>query len=482
LRRKAMKLELTEEQLKPVTAPPEIIRVVAGPGTGKTRCVTARIIYLLANNARGNILALSHTRKAVKEIQLRLKQLIPNSGLLEKVKIMTLHAFCFKTAKFIDAIDRKPQLLLEEKKIEFLKHCLEIHPVYEELEVILSAIENCKNLLITPDEAYCILPEELAKLYEVYEREKEKLKLWDFEDMIVSVYRKLSSDHKLAERIRRRFSHIIVDEAHDMNKAQYEVVRIIQDGSFFTVLDPNQRIYAFRAGGGPLQRMSTDYPESKEFSLHVNFRSGRRIVEAANKLMNTELKPRDNAAEGKIDIVVETGWEKQAKELARKIIGLAEKYPQEEIAVLVRTNFQVAEFARIFEEYGIKSNLELNRIIEPKRPEETPGSLWQRVLQIIKKFSGLRQKEKPKNKDIRITISTIHRAKGREWSCVIVPDVVEELPCCRNKGINGEEKRVFYVAVTRPRDVLILSAAEESYGRKTKISPYIELFSDLAFP
>ena len=476
-----MKLELTEEQLNPVTAPPEIIRVVAGPGTGKTRCVTARIIYLLANAAKGNILALSHTRKAIREIQIRIEQLVPHQRLLEKVKVMTLHAFCFKLAKFMDVIDKKPRLLLEEKKIEFLKHCLEIHPVYEELEVILNAIENCKNLLITPDEAYCLLPEDLAKLYEIYEKEKEKLKLCDFEDMVVSAYRKLSSDHELAKKIRRYFHHIIVDEAHDMNKAQYEVVRILQSGSFFTVLDPNQRIYSFRAGGGPLQRLITDYPESKEFSLHVNFRSGKKIVTAANRLMNTDLKPRDNAAEGKIEIIIESSWEKQAKELAKRIIELIREHPQEEIAVLVRTNFQAAEFAQVFEEYGIKTNLKLNRIItQPKRLKEIPKNLWERALEIIRRFSGHKQIKRFKDKNIKVTISTIHRAKGKEWNCVIVPDVVEELPCCKNnKTDNSEEKRIFYVAVTRPKDVLILSAAKECYGKETKISSYIELFSNI---
>ena len=463
-------IQLTDEQLRAVTAPPSIVQVVAGPGTGKTRCVTARAIYLLSMSKHSRILVLSHTRKAVSEIAKRVSRRISD---LSRVKIMTLHGFCMKTARILGVFNKNARLLKDKEKKEFLKKCLEIHPVFQEIDTIEDTIENCKNLLITPEEAYCLLPEDLAKIYEIYEREKEKENLFDFEDMLVSVYRKLSSNHKLADTLRQQFQHVIVDEAHDMNKAQYEIVRLIQNGSFFAVLDPNQRIYAFRAGGGPLHRIRQDYPDSKEFRLTVNFRSGRRIVEATNRLMNTDIKPRPNAPEGKIEILIQTTWEKQAKEIARKIIEITKDYPNETVAVLVRTNFQAATIAPVLEDYGIKSNINVGRNVAiPSKSGQCflHKRLWEKALSVLKKLSS--PPEPKGNGKIKVTISTIHKAKGKEWDHVVIPDVVDKLPCCKQER-EEEEKRIFYVATTRPRKTLVLSAAKECYGQNTNPSRYI---------
>ena len=463
-------IQLTDEQLRAVTAPPSIVQVVAGPGTGKTRCVTARAIYLLSMSKHSRILVLSHTRKAVSEIAKRVSRRISD---LSRVKIMTLHGFCMKTARILGVFNKNARLLKDKEKKEFLKKCLEIHPVFQEIDTIEDTIENCKNLLITPEEAYCLLPEDLAKIYEIYEREKEKGNLFDFEDMLVSVYRKLSSNHKLADTLRQQFQHVIVDEAHDMNKAQYEIVRLIQNGSFFTVLDPNQRIYAFRAGGGPLHRFERDYPYSSRLPLTVNFRSTRKIVNSTNKFMGTNIKPREDAPEGKIEILIQTTWEKQAKEIARKIIEITKDYPNETVAVLVRTNLQAATIAPVLEDYGIKSNIKVEKHTAAHKPPDTPKRLWEKALSVLKKLSS--PPESKGNGKIRVTISTIHKAKGREWDHVVIPDVVDKLPCCKQER-EEEEKRIFYVATTRPRKTLIISAAEECYGQDTNPSRYIECF------
>ena len=467
-------IQLTDEQLRAVTAPPSIVQVVAGPGTGKTRCVTARAIYLLSMSKHSRILVLSHTRKAVSEIAKRVSRRISD---LSRVKIMTLHGFCMKTARILGVFNKNARLLKDKEKKEFLKKCLEIHPVFEEIDTIEDTIENCKNLLITPEEAYCLLPEDLAKIYEIYEREKEKENLFDFEDMLVSVYRKLSSNHKLADTLRQQFQHVIIDEAHDMNKAQYEIVRLIQNGSFFTVLDPNQRIYAFRAGGGPLHRIRQDYPDSKEFRLTVNFRSGRRIVEATNRLMNTDIKPRPNAPKGNLEVVVEDSWQGQINTIAEKIAQLKE---EESVAILVRTNYQVQTMAGSLEELGIKIKAmpEKNHKV-PKIPTgEKKKSLWDKIVSLFKKttISPPRVVRNTAARNTKVTILTVHKAKGKEWDCVIVPDAVEDLPCCRQER-EDEKKRIFYVATTRPRKTLIITAARECYGEETEPSSYISCFS-----
>ncbi len=276
--------------------------------------------------------------------------------------------------------------------------------------------------------------------------------------MLVSVYRKLSSNHKLADTLRQQFQHVIVDEAHDMNKAQYEIVRLIQNGSFFTVLDPNQRIYAFRAGGGPLHRFERDYPYSSRLPLTVNFRSTRKIVNSTNKFMGTNIKPREDAPEGKIEILIQTTWEKQAKEIARKIIEITKDYPNETVAVLVRTNLQAATIAPVLEDYGIKSNINVEKHTAAHKPPDTPKRLWEKALSVLKKLSS--PPESKGNGKIRVTISTIHKAKGKEWDHVVIPDVVDKLPCCKQER-EEEEKRVLYVATTRPRKTLIISAAEK---------------------
>jgi len=118
-------IQLTDEQLRAVTAPPSIIQVVAGPGTGKTRCVTARTIYLLSTSKHSRILVLSHTRKAVSEIAKRVRS--SQSPLnrvnvsyrkisdLSRVKIMTLHGFCMKTARILGVFDKNARLLKDKE-------------------------------------------------------------------------------------------------------------------------------------------------------------------------------------------------------------------------------------------------------------------------------------------------------------------------------------------------------------------------------
>ena len=466
---------LTEEQALAVTADPGIIQLTAGPGTGKTRCVTARAVWISLTDRHSRVLVLSHTRKAVSEVKVRIARALPDL-FRQKIKVMTLHGFSLRCARMMGLFDGM-RLVKEEEKLKLLERCIRRHPVFDDVEYIGRVIENCKNLLISPEEAYCLVAEDIAKIYEIYEAEKKKEKAFDFEDMLVSVYRNLSSNHRLAAGFRGYFDHIIVDEAHDMNKAQYEILRLIQDGSLFLVLDPNQRIYTFRAGGGPLHRIRQDYPNSKEFRLTVNFRSGRRIVEATNRLMNTDIKPRPNAPKGNLEVVVEDSWQGQINTIAEKIAQLKE---EESVAILVRTNYQVQAMAGSLKELGIKIKAmpEKNHKV-PKIPTgEKKKSLWDKIVSLFKKttISPPRVVRNAAARNTKVTILTVHKAKGKEWDCVIVPDAVEDLPCCKEER-EDEKKRIFYVATTRPRKTLIITAARECYGEETEPSSYISCFS-----
>jgi len=466
---------LTEEQTLAVTADPGIIQLTAGPGTGKTRCVTARAVWISLTDRHSRVLVLSHTRKAVSEVRVRIARALPDL-FRQRIKIMTLHGFSLRCARMMGLFDGM-RLVSEEEKLELLERCIQRHPVFDDVEYIGHVIENCKNLLISPEEAYCLVAEDIAKIYEIYEAEKKKEKAFDFEDMLVSVYRSLSSNHRLAAGFRGYFDHIIVDEAHDMNKAQYEILRIIQDGSLYLVLDPNQRIFRFRAGGGPLLRIRQDYPDSKEFRLTVNFRSGRRIVEATNRLMNADIRPRPDAPEGDLEVAVEDSWQGQINTIAEKIAQVKEG---ESVAILVRTNYQVQAMAGSLKELGFKINAmpgKNHRV--PKIPSRRE-SLWDRIVSFFsfKKttMSPPRVVRNTAARNTKVTILTIHKAKGKEWDCVIVPDAVKDLPCCKEER-EDEKKRIFYVATTRPRKTLIITAARECYGEETEPSPYISCFS-----
>jgi len=465
---------LTDEQAKAVTADPGIIQLTAGPGTGKTRCVTARAVWIALMDKHSRILVLSHTRKAVAEVRGRIAGIAPDL-FRQRIKIMTLHAFCLRCARMMGLFDGM-RLLSEEERFKFLQGCIEQHHLrrFDDIEYIGHLIGNCKNLLINPEEAYCLIPQDIAKIYEIYEAEKKRQKVFDFEDMLVSVYRDLSSNHRLAESFRGYFDHIIVDEAHDMNKAQYEILRIIQDGSLFLVLDPNQRIYRFRAGGGPLERIRQDYPDSKEFRLTINFRSGRRIVEATNRLMDTDIKPRTDAPDGDIYVAVEDSWQGQINAIAQRIGEIGEG---ESVAILVRTNYQVGTIAGHLKELGVNIRAVPGKDYKVTNisREERKKSLWDIIVSFFRRRTV---SAPPISRSAKVTILTIHKAKGREWDCVIVPDAVKDLPCCKEEK-EDEKKRIFYVATTRPRKTLIITAARECYGKETEPSPYISCFCSI---
>lgn len=344
--------ELSDEQRTAVTAMQKVVRVVAGPGSGKTRVLIARTAYLLAQGeSPESILILTFTNKAAKEVQERLEKLYGGPKKLRSMWACTFHSAAARILrKHITRLDDKRKrgfqiIDAEESQKVMLDIYMEKEsvPIYstdgpevkkakqkqnralkagmlKKGKLMQSRIAYVKERLPTVDG---VSGETVATQYEaasgrpLYDREdfiwsfeqyQQKLKEhnWcDYGDLLSCTVR-LLRDHKfIRQEYKTRFSHILVDEMQDTNGPQYEFLRLlVQDrpdvhtknhapNKLFTVGDPNQGIYSFRGAKmeNMLEAMDTDFPNSVR-TLHLldNYRSLRHIVHAAESVLKRSLR------------------------------------------------------------------------------------------------------------------------------------------------------------------------------------------------
>jgi ATP-dependent DNA helicase UvrD/PcrA len=292
---------LNPEQRAAVTAPPGPMLVRAGAGSGKTRVLTLRIAYLIEHYgaAPANILALTFTNKAAKEMRGRLKELL--GAKTRGLTTGTFHATCARllraeiagrvghyTADFtIYAADEQLQLAAEA-----LDAAQERPPTLIEPEELLRRISRAKSRLLTPRLAarFAQDPQDafVAACYRRYQRALERANALDFDDLIVLTHQLLGEHPDVLEDYQRRWRHVLVDEYQDTDSSQYALVELLsrplsgQPRSLFVVGDGMQAIYGFRnADHTIIARFAQDFPEAQVVELATNYRSRQSILDAA---------------------------------------------------------------------------------------------------------------------------------------------------------------------------------------------------------
>ncbi|HUC90384.1 MAG TPA: ATP-dependent helicase [Patescibacteria group bacterium] len=270
--------DLNPEQLKAVEAGDGPILIVAGPGTGKTKTLTARIAFLItsAKAAPQEILALTFTKKAAGEMQERVLQLLAKAGIKPSPQILTFHALCHEILggelAFADEAVRL-QVIKKLAKPADLK-------AFSTRELGL-LISRCKNMAEdNPD---------LKKLTESYNSALSERGLVDYDDLLVQARDLLVGDQTKREALQQRYKYILVDEFQDTNLLQYEFLRLLLGHhNIFVIGDPNQSIYGFRgASGGIFERFKQDYPGHVAVELTVNYRSASAVVGLGNAIFTS---------------------------------------------------------------------------------------------------------------------------------------------------------------------------------------------------
>jgi len=353
--------------------------IVAGAGSGKTRVLTNRIAYLLAERGAtpGEILAITFTNKAAGEMKERVAALV--GGRARAMWVSTFHSMCVRILRaeskslgipgsftIYDSDDSRRLMTQVGRE-------LDLDPKRYPARSLCTQVSNLKNELVTPEawanQATNAHEKVLTEAYARYQRRLTEARAFDFDDLIMATVGLLQGHPDLAEHYRRKFRHVLVDEYQDTNHAQYVLVRELSGApseddplppaELVVVGDADQSIYAFR--GATIRNIlefEADYPDATTILLEQNYRSTQTILSAANAVIarNPDRRPKNlwseqgagdpiqgYVAENQHD---EAAWVSQQIDRLRDEEGLKAS----DVAIFYRTNAQ----SRVFEEVFIR--------------------------------------------------------------------------------------------------------------------------------
>lgn len=343
--------------------------VLAGPGSGKTSVITYRTKYLIeeAGIPSEQILVITFTRAAAHEMQSRFLALM--EGRAAACTFGTFHSVFFRILRQAYGYQSQ-QILLEDEKRRYIKEYimdrdLELDDEEEFVKDIMAEITLVKSEYMNLDYYYSTTcGEELFReIYRAYESYLAKENRLDFDDILIYTYELLKERQDILASWQRRFPYILIDEFQDINRIQYEVVRLLSSKSrnLFIVGDDDQSIYRFR-GARPeiMLGFPKDYPDARTITLNVNYRSNRELVEGSLRLIEQNEKRYDKP------LVSARGYEnpiyiheyKTDKEENISILKQLRMYhekgiPYREMAVIFRTNHEPGRLVHTLMEYNI---------------------------------------------------------------------------------------------------------------------------------
>ncbi|SCX37383.1 UvrD-helicase domain-containing protein [Nitrosospira sp. Nsp1] len=287
---------LNPEQREAVTLPHQSALVLAGAGSGKTRVLTTRIVYLIQSSqvSPHGILAVTFTNKAAKEMLTRISSMLPINT--RGMWIGTFHGLCNRMlrAHHQDAgLPQAFQILDSADQLAVIKRILKNLGADDEKfppRQVQWFINNAKDegLRASQVETYDDFARKAVEFYLSYEQQCNKEGVVDFAELLLRSYELLSRNEIIREHYRSRFRHILVDEFQDTSRLQYRWLRLLagEQAAVFAVGDDDQSIYAFRgANTGNMKEFESDFRISKIIKLEQNYRSHGNILDAANTLI-----------------------------------------------------------------------------------------------------------------------------------------------------------------------------------------------------
>lgn len=343
--------------------------VLAGPGSGKTFVITSRTKYLIEECGvkPERILVITFTKAAAQEMQERFYKLM--EGDTPKVTFGTFHAVYFTILKYAYGL-RAENIIRDEQRIGYLKELihkynLEIEDENEYISDLTGEISRVKSEKIDLANYYSVncSTDIFRRIFHEYKEKMKQARLIDFDDMLLMCNELLTKNEEVRKFWQSRYTYILIDEFQDINRVQYDSIRILAqpENNLFIVGDDDQSIYRFR-GAKPeiMLGFEKDYPDAKRVILDYNYRSTQNIIKAAGLV----IKNNDKRFKKNIKTIHEEGEQvrirhfKTQKEEVETVIEeiakeRAEGRPLEEIAVLFRTNTQPRLLAQKMVEYNI---------------------------------------------------------------------------------------------------------------------------------
>lgn len=357
------------EQEEAITHKGGPLMVLAGPGSGKTLVITYRVKWLIENAGvyPSNILVITFTRAAAEEMK---KRFFMFDGMENApVTFGTFHSVFFMILRYAYRYTAA-NIIREDVKRRYIKEMtenmeLEIEDENEFLSGIINEISYVKGEMMSLSYYHSnnCSDELFAQIYEGYEKRLREENLIDFDDMLVFCYELLKEREDIRTLWQNKFQHILIDEFQDINKVQYEIIRMLagKGDHLFIVGDDDQSIYRFR-GARPeiMLGFEKDYPEAKKVILNTNYRCSEEIVESAEHLIshNTKRFPKNmQAARGSKVPITFRNLKDAGEECTDILKGIRFYYkkgiPLEDMAVIFRTNTQPRLLVGRLMEYNI---------------------------------------------------------------------------------------------------------------------------------
>lgn len=340
--------------------------VLAGPGSGKTRVITYRIANMVVNhNIRPtSILAISFTKASSTEMKNRAISLSQDPR-INKVTYGTFHSVFFRILRHFEKYNLD-SILDEKSKRLAIKGILKSLNVEngEDDEVVgqlINEISFVKDELMDKGDfnSEVVSKDEFIKAYNLYEEHKHQIKKIDFDDMLLRTYYLLKNNSKALETVRSVYRYILVDEFQDINKVQFEVLKLISNpqNNIFVVGDEDQSIYGFR-GARPdfLLEFEEYFSGTKKVMLDINYRSKGEIIDVANRLIEKNSNRYEKVIKcsqgngGNISYIAPKDSEEEAVLIGKEILEEIKKdfVEYSDFAVIYRTNIQSRALVDVF--------------------------------------------------------------------------------------------------------------------------------------
>ncbi|MDP7067899.1 MAG: ATP-dependent DNA helicase UvrD2 [Acidimicrobiales bacterium] len=520
---------LSGEQEAAVASDDAPLRILAGPGAGKTRVLTHRIARRIADGSADarRVLALTFTRRAAHELRSRLNRM----GIRDLGAVGTFHSTALtQIRQYRSDHGKRPPIVLAGRR-PVLAQLIEDFPQLQ-LKTAISEIDWLSSQNLTPDE-YRNGPGvwrvgeagagHLADLQNSFVAYKRKRGLLDFDDILAECTTLLKTDKAFRDAQHWVFRHFFVDEFQDLNRVQFDLLKAwLGDRKDLCVVgDPDQAIYGWNgADSSLLSDFSDHFPSATTVSLTDNHRSQPRIIDAANAIIGKADSPgRKRASTGEFPTRNSFANEKEeAVGIARYLRDLRSPETRwSHHAVLARTNDQLELIASVFNDLQVPYRLrsqggilrlpEVKDLIDELCAAESDFSalaidlfdnfdhgVQKRVAELAVQYgkenfnaSGPGFREwlrtlRPGDLDYHgdgVDLATFHAAKGLEWPNVVIAGLEQGLVPIRSD--DPEERRLLYVAVSRAQQRLHLTWAKSRQVRQVsetrEPSPWLDLIT-----
>ena len=353
-------LGLNQQQYQAVTTKSQYVRVVAGAGSGKTRVLTTRVVYLVENwgISPENILAITFTNKAANEMKKRLEAQL---GLdKSKAQVSTIHSFCVRVLRQEIRREGYPSnftILDGDDQKSIIKEAIKVLDYTEDKDLkiptILSHISNDKCAGLSPkdilEKSNNYYYEKVAHIYEYYDNRCHELYALDFDDLLLWTNKILEKYPNVRKKWQDKYQFILVDEFQDIDNVQYKLITLLANPNtyIYVVGDPDQTIYSWRGADiNIIMQFEKEFKGTETIILNKNYRSTQNILNGANSLISYNKRRvkkdlvTENKEGSKILHCCAASDESESLFVAEKIDSLVKKgYKYQDIAILYRSNY-----------------------------------------------------------------------------------------------------------------------------------------------